>query len=133
MRRFEPFTVALAVLALLTGVRVVADPTASPVAISWGRPLSLVWGSCYAFGGVLILWGMGRRQGRWEAAGCVLFAGGAFTNALATLGLLEASRFLTWYSVATLVVFGSAGTWRARRLMRGERALWIKDTIKDGP
>lgn len=120
-----PFAVALGFVAILTGVRAIFDPSTLPLepVLGW---VAYVWAVIYALGGVLMLYGMATAEARYEAAGCSLFAGGAFTQAVATTAFLGVSPFLNFWSVVTLLAFGLAGVVRTRHLMRGQRLLWVR-------
>jgi len=119
-----PFATALAFLAMLTGIRGVSEPESLPLVrvIGW---VGYVWAVVYFLGGAFIAYGMGSLRAKYEAAGCVLFAGGALVQAAITVFFLGASPFLTLWSVISLAIFGLAGIARARHLVRGEHLVWL--------
>lgn len=122
--RRDHFAAALAALAMLTGVRGVVEPESLPLVavIGW---IGYVWAVVYFFGGAFMAVGLGTARAKYEAAGCVLFAGGTLVQGAITPFFLGASPFLTIWSVIALVLFGIAGLAHAKRLTRGERPVWL--------
>jgi len=119
-----PFATALAVLAMLSGLRGVIEPESLPMVAVIGV-LGYVWAAVYFAGGFLMAVGMATARSKYEAAGCVLFSGGVLVQAFITLFFLGATPFLTVWSVISLIVFGLAGLLRVRHLVRGERLIWL--------
>lgn len=135
MRKFwrnataAPFAAALAQLAILSGLRGIIDPESSQVFAAFEEKgvgvLPIIWAVVYLTGGVFMLYGAGASKTRFEAAGCVLFAGGAAVQAVATATLLGVAFTSVW-GVLTLGIFAIAGVIRAKRLMQGERLIWVR-------
>lgn len=119
-----PFAAALALLAMMSGIRAVFDPDSLPLREVIGN-LGYAWAVVYFSGGALMLLGMSTLRSKYEASGCILFAGGAAVQAVITLFFLGASVYLTGWSVAALVIFALAGVVRALHLMRGDTLIWL--------
>ena len=124
-----PFASALAILAITAGLRAFITPESLPLHAVIGS-LSLVWGIVYGTGGLFIIYGMGTFRPKFEAAGCVLFGGGALVQALVTLAFIGGSPFLTGWSVFSLLIFATAGFMRSRHLTRGEQLVWVKGGLE---
>ena len=90
-----------------------------------GPTVGYIWALVYGLSGVFMIYGMGTLKTKFEAAGCVLFAGGAGTQTIATFFFLGSAPFLTMWSVLSLAVFCAAGVIRARHLIRGEVLVWL--------
>jgi hypothetical protein len=119
-----PFATALAVLAMLSGIRGLVEPESLPMVAVIGV-LGYIWAAVYFAGGALMAFGMATLRSKYEASGCVLFSGGVLVQAVITLFFLGATPYLTVWSVLSLVVFGIAGLIRTRHLVRGERLVWL--------
>ncbi len=119
-----PFAAALAFLAVQSGIRGLIDPHSLPLLaiIGW---VAYVWAIVYTAGGLFLVYGMGSLKAKFEAAGCVLFGGGALVQAFVTAFFIGRNPFLSYWSVSALVVFGIAGVLRATHLVKGQRLLWI--------
>lgn len=122
-----PFATALALLAISGGVRAMVDPNALPVEAELGM-WSYVWGALFAGGGLAMLYGMTFLKPRWEAAGCVAFAGGSWVEALAFFAALPIG-FVSIYSVVNLGLFGVFALVRAKRIRDGEHLIWIRTQL----
>jgi len=125
-----PIGTAFALLAVITGIRGVFDPTS--LAVYYTLPvLSYVWAVVYGIGGLLMLWGAGRLNPKWEAAGCILIAGGTGVQAILFLSELGSFRFITIWNVVSLGIFTAAFLRRAVHLVRGQHLIWVK-TVSHG-
>ena len=121
----EPFAAALGFLALQTGLRGFVDSNSLPLHAVIGD-LSYAWAGVYATGGAFLLYGIGILHTKYEAAGSYLFATGALVQAFVTAWFIGRSPFLSYWSVSTLASLGLAGIYRGRRLVKGERLMWVK-------
>ena len=121
----EPFAAALGFLAAQSGLRGIFDPSTLPLLaiIGW---VAYVWAVVYMVGGLVLLYGIGSTRVRYEAAGSILFGGGALVQAAVTALFVGRNPFLTYWSVIALFIFGIAGLYRATRILRGQRLMWVK-------
>src|SRR6266576_3137666 len=81
----SPLAASLGFLGAISGASGILNPNNplnAPVhALFHG--LDILWAIVFFLGGLLLLMGMGLHFPRLEAAGCALFAGGAFSNGVA--------------------------------------------------
>jgi hypothetical protein len=120
-----PFTAALAMLGILGGLRGLVEPGSLPLLPVLG-PIAYLWAIVYLTGGLSMLYGLGSLKARFEAAGCVLYAGGTFVQATVTMFFLGVSPFLTFWSALSLYIIGAAALKKARRLTSGDRLIWVR-------
>lgn len=120
-----PLAAALALLAVTAGVRGIFEPETLPLAEVLGTFVGYMWAVVYGSGGTLMLYGMSTLRTKFEAAGCVLFGGGAFVQAMATLFFLDASPFLTIWNVVSLLILTAGAVIRTRHLIKGQILIWL--------
>jgi hypothetical protein len=126
-----PFAAALALIAVIAGVRAFIEPDSLPLNAVIGE-WSYAWAVMYGVGGILILLGLGQAKPRWEALGCVWFATGTTIQAVVILFFLGQSAFLTIWNVISLAVFSVAGIVRTRNLVKGQTTILIEGRAPDG-
>jgi len=107
-----PFAAAIGYLGINAAVTFFAHP-GRQAATRLLPPLDYVWISLYGGGGALILAGIAAALTNVEAAGCVMYAGGATVSALATAVV---GRWAMWNTVVTLLLIATAALVRAWHL-----------------
>lgn len=119
-----PFAAVLGFLGVISGLRGLIDPNVYPVhALLHGW--DYVWAVTFLLGGLGIIFGLGSRRQKLDAAGCALFAGGAIVEGLAYVAFLG-WRSSSWTTLLILsaLAFGAMRRWR--HLIRGEVQIWVR-------
>lgn len=119
-----PFAVSLAIVAIISGIRGLVDPSAFPLhAVMHG--LDYIWAIIFACGGAAMFFGMGFRKANVEAAGCALFFGGTLVEAVSFLFFLGFTRTTSLVTVLILMNFAIASLLRFRHLYKGDAQVWL--------
>lgn len=127
-----PFTAALAMLAVLSGVRAFVDPSSLVLREVLGD-IAYAWAIVYLLGGLFMLYGMATLKTKFEASGDILFAGGTIVQAVVTMLHLGESPLITLWGVLSLSIFGFAAIIHSKHLIKGQRLIWFTDTHNDKP
>lgn len=110
-----PFAAVIGMLGINNAVTFFAHPGRQAAALLL-PPLDYVWIGLYGGGGALILAGVAAAMVNVEAAGCVMYAGGATVSALATAVV---NGWSTWNTTLTLLLLAGAALTRVRHLASG--------------
>ncbi len=126
--RTAPFATAIALTGINNAVNLALRPRTIPQHALLS-PFDYMSVTIYGIGGLLIIIGLAAAHSDIEAAGCLLFAGGALIAATAWVALVG---WAAWNQILVLMVFAGAAVQRADHLAKG-RILVLVQLHEDGP
>lgn len=127
----RPFATAIGLLLFFGGLIGLTHAGLSTDALSLLVPGWLVTAlsAAYALSGLLLLVGIGRENGKWEAAGCILAISGLGTRCLSLLVVLDLGPAVALNLLLYLALMG-AFIERVLQVIRGERIIRVSRLLE---